>query len=110
MTKHDVDTPPPPGYVGLAQTIVSKSGPIALLAVGFAAFLCVVVWVRLVSIERMMNDAGKSMAAFSATHTKQDDERNALMTAQTALLRQLCINSAKDEGQRRDCTLAEMKR
>lgn len=108
---HDVrDLPGGPWYVALARTILTTQGPTALLAIALAGFLGYAVWGRLNVIENNqsliltdMNEARAAMSSFSATHTQQERERSLLLGSQIKLLRQLCVNAARNEAQTRAC-------
>jgi uncharacterized protein with beta-barrel porin domain len=103
----------PGGWPGLLRTVLTTSGPVALLAMLLAAFLGYAVWGRLDRIEAsqsvMLNEmttARVAMTAFSQLHGEIEAQRSILLRSQIGLLRQLCVNSARTEAQVAKC-LAE---
>jgi hypothetical protein len=101
------------GMMGLLRTVLTTSGPVALIATILILFLSAAVWGRLTTIEanqarilEAMASANTRMAAFSERHIQIDLERSSLMNQQLRILRQVCVNSAKTDYQTRAC-LAE---
>lgn len=110
MSRPDEYAVGPTGWGGIVRTILTTSGPVALLAIGLTVFLGHFVWNRLGTIEanqhaimESMTKANVAMAAFVAQHNEVERERQLLMQTQIKLLRQLCVNSAKSEFQTRAC-------
>lgn len=108
--ENDVSAPAPGGYIGLIRTVLTTSGPTALIALALAWFLGVAVWGRLVAIETNqakimaeINTAKVKMAEFSAAHSQEESEHNKLLADLVGLTRQMCVNSAKNEAQTRAC-------
>lgn len=101
------------GWAGVVRTILTTSGPVALLAIMLSAFLGYAVWGQLERLENndakilsSMGEAKVSMGAFVAQHMQIESDRSLLLQSQVKLLRQLCVNAAKTEAQARGC-LAE---
>lgn len=98
------------GYLSLIRTILTTSGPVALVAIGLTIFLCWVIWGRLNVIESNqktimseMNSANVAMRSFVTAHTELERQRGDMMGSQIRLLRQLCVNSSRSPEQTRGC-------
>jgi hypothetical protein len=107
-------TLPNGSWLGLLRTILTTSGPVALLATLLCAFVMWVVYEggnkrfdRLdasnAGLHAQMTEATQSMSAFASRATSNDTLRDALLAKQIALLRQVCVNSAKTDYQTRAC-------
>lgn len=104
------DDPMTGGLTGLVRTVLTTSGPVALLAIALTVFLGYFVWDRLSVIEHNqgtilgeMNKANVEMTGFVKQHQEIEAERAILLRSQVNLLRQLCVNSARTELQTRAC-------
>lgn len=116
------DTPPPPPPAGnggggpwaFLRTVLTTSGPVALIAIIVIVFMGKYVWERLDRIEAnqvkilsSINAAQVAMTAFVASHTKIEEERSRLLRSQVHLLRELCVGAADSPYQRNRCLAEE---
>ena len=99
-----------PWYVKLTAGILSTSGPITLIALAFSAFLVYIVLVQFRTvidnqkvIQGAMNEAQVAMRAFATTQRDYDAERQRMLELQLRILRQVCINGAKDSIAMKTC-------
>jgi hypothetical protein len=99
--------------LGLARTITLREGVLGLIAVGLVAFLCAVFWAKFPAIEanqvrilEAQKTANVAMSSFAAEHRQIETERTAILTAQVRLLQLLCTGQAKNDADRRECSLA----
>lgn len=99
-----------PWYAVIASTILRTSGPMALLTVAFSWFVMWVVWGSLQTIKDTqlliradIAAASIRMTAFSAQQEHFNEARTELLEKQLAILRQLCVNSARSETALKAC-------
>lgn len=99
-----------PWYAVLANTILRTSGPMALLTVAFSWFVMWIVWGSLQTIKENqiliradIANAGARMGAFAAQQEQFNEGRTVLLEKQLVILRQLCVNSAKNEAAIKAC-------
>ena len=101
---------PPNSWLGLVKTILTTSGPLALMALALAGFLGYAVWGRLDHIDlaqtvliNEMNRANMNMSTFVKMHEQIERDRTATLVAELKILRQVCLNSAHTDAQGRGC-------
>jgi hypothetical protein len=94
----------------IVRTILSTSGPMALIAIGLTFFLTWAIWGRLDTIERnqgtildAMMKANISMSSFAAEHTAIERQRDRLLYEQVNLLRRICQSVAETDAQKLEC-------
>ena len=102
--------PEAPWYVTLPTGILSTSGPITLIALSFSGFLMYIVLVQFQAvlanqktIQDSMHNAQVAMWAFATTQRDYDAERQRMLELQLRLLRQVCINGARDSSAMKAC-------
>lgn len=96
--------------IGLLKSILTTAGPVALIATLLCGFLMYATWGRFDRLDasneqlsKQMAAAGEGMRAFAERVTASDLARDQLLAKQIAVLRQMCINSARTELQTRAC-------
>lgn len=94
------------GVLSIIKTILSTSGPLALMAIGLAGFLAWSVWGRLDEIERnqaiiidSMQRANVAMSSYVAVVNEQNRAREELLRQQIRLLSQVCRNTVERDSQ-----------
>jgi hypothetical protein len=109
MPSIDLD-PTAPWYVKLATGILSTSGPITLIALTFSGFLMYTVLVQFQTvlanqkgIQESLHNAQVAMQAFATTQRDYDAERQRMLELQLRILRQVCINGARDSAAMKAC-------
>jgi hypothetical protein len=102
--------PSPGGWLGLLKTILTTAGPVALMATVLCGFLMFAVWGRLNTLDASaaqvlseMRAAKVTMHQFAAAQETSEQQRTALLQSQIRLLRQVCVNGAKNDYQTRAC-------
>ena len=92
-----------PWYYRLADLLVRTGGPGAIIAVLLCWYLVTSMNLQMRAIADMMSAANVKMAAFAASQQRYDDQRERLLDKQLAILRQMCVNSAKSETALKAC-------
>lgn len=103
-------TSAPGGWIGVLAAVLKTSGPAAVIAILLVLYLTGDQSKKLDAIVGTQNtimgklsSAQIEMTKFAATHMEEDRTKNALLASQIALLRQLCVNTAKTPEQTRGC-------
>jgi hypothetical protein len=102
--------PEAPWYVKLTTGILSTSGPITLIALAFTGFLMYLVLVQFKAVldnQKIIQDemaaAKVSMAGFVTAQRDYDVARQRMLELQLRILRQVCINGARDSAAMKAC-------
>ena len=90
------------GMSSIIKTILTTSGPVALLALGLAIFQGYYIWEKLGTIESnqesimgVMSGADKQMSIFVAMHTELEKQRLDLLKTQIRILQRICKNTTE---------------
>jgi hypothetical protein len=99
-----------PWYVKTITSVLYNSGPITLIALAFSGFLMYIVLVQFKTVidnQKLIQDemvaAKVEMRGFVLSQRDYDASRQRMLELQLRILRQVCINGARDSAAMKAC-------